>query len=552
MQRSGRRRTVLCACLASLALAAVAAPGAPAAVPELTWTDCGEGFECATAAVPLDYLRPDGDTIDLAMIRKPATDPARRIGSLFLNPVAPAAPPSTSYGRPASSRPALNDRFDLVGWDPRGTGLSEGAVDCDVNQEVLGPYSQPFPRPFTDAEAGLTARTREYLDRCMALSRRELLPYFTTGNTVRDLDLLRQAVGDAELTFLGFSYGTAIGATYATLFPETHRALVLDGAVDDAWFDRYVESTREQTSGLERALGRFLTACAADQAACSGFGGTDPWTAFDELLERLDREPVPAADAPGRPVDGDDARSAASLGMYNKGFWGILAAGLAQAEAGDGSLLRLLTDVAYGREDDGTYDPSTDQFVAVTGVDTRREGGPRFYVRAGRHSYRTFDHFWFNSGYGDMPFGLWPARARGVFRGPFENRGRGTDSARHRHHLRPGDAVPLGRVAHPPAGERTAADHARRRPHGVRRQLPLHRRGRRGLPRGPHAARGRHRVPPGGAVRGAVARGGKRRRQRGGLRGAGDPPPDRPAAPALRLTGDRGRGARRGRAPSAV
>jgi pimeloyl-ACP methyl ester carboxylesterase len=402
-------------------LAIWSAPASADTVPKLTWADCEGGFECAKAAVPLDHGRPDGTKIDLALIRKPATDSSARIGSLFLNPGGPGGSTFDFVRAAAEFAAPLNDRFDLVGWDPRGTGLSGLAVDCDVDPEVLGPYAQPFPRPFTEAEATLPARTRQYIDRCLSRNDRRGLRYLSTGNSARDLDLLRRAVGDSKLSYLGLSYGTAIGATYASLFPGSSRALVLDGALDDGWWRRYLETTREQTSGFERALGRFLEACAADQTACSGFGGSDPRRALDELLQRLDAQPLEAPAFPGRPVDGDDVRWTISTITYSKGLWGLGAAALAQAAAGDGDLLREMADAFYGREPDGGADPATDQFVAVTGLDVLQEGGPERYIRAGRHSYRLFDHFWWNSGYGDMPFGLWPVTPNGAYRDDYSN-----------------------------------------------------------------------------------------------------------------------------------
>lgn len=418
------RRILVAACVAVATLGATAPAasshgGVP--VPQLNWTDCGDGFECATAKVPLDYDRPRGRTTELALIRKPATDPSTRIGSLFMNPGGPGGSTFDFLRAAADFAAPLNDRFDLVAWDPRGTGLSEQAVDCKVNQEELGPYSQPFPRPFTPAEDALTAKTFEYFRRCLELNDPRFMAHITTVNTARDLDLLRRAVGDEKLSYLGFSYGTAIGATYATLFPDKERALVLDGALDDAWFNELTAVTREQNGGFERAFGRFLQACAAHQDVCLGFGGDDPWSAYDELVEQLTRTPLEVSDFPGRPLDGDDLLNATVVALYAKQNWGIYAVALAQTAAGDGNLMKFIADLSYGRNDDGTYDPASDQFVAVDGVDSSREGGPGFYIRAGRHSYRTFDHFWQNSGYADMTFGLWPVRADDVFRGPFEN-----------------------------------------------------------------------------------------------------------------------------------
>jgi pimeloyl-ACP methyl ester carboxylesterase len=408
-----------------LVVALLASPtGAPADVPELRWTDCGDGYQCATAKVPRDYGDKDGrrDRIELALTRLPAQDRANRIGSLFINfggPGAPGAEILRAIGREVFG--ALNERFDLVSWDPRGTGGSAGRVDCMVNQETEGLYSQPFPRPLDPAsEAAFVARIRSYIARCMALNDRRLLPYLATTNTVRDLDLLRGAVGDRRLSYLGFSYGTFIGAQYATLFPGRARALALDGAVDhESVVNRPIHDLLEQTAGFERALGRFLMTCAARQDVCR-FGGEDPWSAFDELAEQLDAAPLPAPGAGGRLVDGDDVRAAAFLGMYAKQLWPVLAQALSEAAAGDVTGIRLLADAFYGRLEDGTYDPFSDQYVAIQALDARWPDDVDAYLEAGEHSYRQHDHFWIND-YGNMAFGLWPVKPRGAYFGEVRN-----------------------------------------------------------------------------------------------------------------------------------
>src|SRR5439155_5323563 len=162
---------------------------------------------------------------------------------------------------------------DIVGFDPRGTGQSSAAVDCHANQETQGVYAQPFATPENlDGGGILVARDNAYVQRCVAFNG-AILPYVSTANVARDMDVLRQAVGDDKLTYLGFSYGTFLGATYASLFPHRYRALVLDGALDaDAYINHPMDTTREQTEGFERALGRFLQACAVHQDVCQ-FGG---------------------------------------------------------------------------------------------------------------------------------------------------------------------------------------------------------------------------------------------------------------------------------------
>jgi pimeloyl-ACP methyl ester carboxylesterase len=395
----------------------------------LDWTPCGATAEirteCATQIVPLDYDRPEGRTIKIALARVPATDTAHRIGSLFFN-----------FGGPGGTQvdflqvtggaglfDALNERFDIVGFDPRGVGQSEPAIDCNVNQETEGVYSQPFPTPLTLDLRALLAKDRAYFSRCLQLNG-DILAHSSTADVARDMDVMRRSVGDRRLTYLGFSYGTFLGATYASLFPDSFRALVLDGPVDvDEYLADPLKGTNEQTAAFERTFGRFMQACAADQTACLGFGGSDPWDAYDRLVERADASPLPAAGyAPDpRPVDGDDINAATLAVMYAKQFWPMLAQALATAEAGDGSVLRLLVDeFFYGRDPEtGRYDPISDRFVAIYAAESVWPRDVGVYVREGDQAWGMFDHFWINHGYAELTFGFWPVKAQDVYRGPF-------------------------------------------------------------------------------------------------------------------------------------
>lgn len=408
-------------------VAGAAGPGAAVADDaELAFEPCGDaGAECATAQVPRDYARPGGPTLDVAVARVKATDPQRRIGTLFFNfggPGAPAAAYVEAIG--ADLFPTLSDRFDIVGVDPRGTGDTEGAIDCRVDQEELGVYAQPFTTPLNLDVSRLVRDDQRYIQRCLQRNDTSLLPSVSTANTARDMDWVRDALGERKLSYLGFSYGTFLGATYASLFPNRYRALVLDGALDaDRYINRPLESLREQTSGFERALGRFLAACEGDQEACSGFGGEDPWMAFDELIERADAQPLPADQ--GRPVDGDDIRAGSAQAVYAKQYWDDLGAALVAGEAGDGTLLREWTDRFYGREADGSYDPLLDRYFAIGALEQRYPRDLRTYLEAGDHSWGLFDHAYWNHGYTELAWGLWPIEPRGVFRGPFRAARRG-------------------------------------------------------------------------------------------------------------------------------
>lgn len=410
-------RTLLAIGLALLALG-TGAPGAGAQ--ELEWAACGDaGAECATVTVPRDYAKPNGRTLDIAVTRVKATEPQKRIGSLFFNfggPGAPAAIYARRFG--ADLFATLSDRFDIVGMDPRGTGESEGAVDCEVDQEREGVYSQPFTTPLNLDVNQLIATDRRYIQRCLQRNDADVLAHVSTANTTRDMDRVRDALGESKLSYLGFSYGTFLGATYASLFPNRYRALVLDGALDaDRYINKPLESVREQTSAIERALGRFLAACAGDQIACSGFGGHDPWTAFHELIAQADRQPLPTAQ--GRALDGDDIRAGAVQAMYSKSAWGALGRALAQAMGGDGTLMRGITDGLYGRGVDGRYDPLLDRFYAISALEQRYPKSVNVFLKAGDHSWGLFDHAFWNHGYAELAWGLWPVDPRGVFRGPF-------------------------------------------------------------------------------------------------------------------------------------
>ncbi len=419
----GPRRGLLVVC----ALVGMLLLGAPAALarsaPTLTWRDCGDaGAQCATAKVPKDYGSPGRGTLKLAVAKAPATGKKR--GSLFFNfggPGAPAAIYVETYG--ADLFPALNEHFDIIGMDPRGTGESEPAIDCKANQETEGFYSEPFQTPENLDAGALFRKDRRYIGKCLR-NNPGILPYVGTANVARDMDGLRQAVGDKKLTYLGFSYGTFLGATYASLFPNKYRALVLDGPVDaTSYANTPSRDLLEQTSGFERELGRFLQACAADQVACSGFGGTDPWAAFDDLIERADATPIPAPGytADPRPITGDDIRGAAFAELYAKFLWGDLAKALADAAKGDGSGIRRMVDEDwFGRNEDGTFDPGGDRYFTITAADqryTHRNLGS--YFETGDLAWGLFDHFYVNNGYSELNYGLYPVRGRDVFRGPF-------------------------------------------------------------------------------------------------------------------------------------
>ncbi len=254
----------------------------------LDWDDCGVDVECATLAVPLDYAEPDGETIDLALARRLAS--GDRIGSLLVNVGGPGAPGvPVIENADAYVTPELLERFDLVAWDPRGVGLS-AEIDCGDNFDSFYAVDHS-PDDEAEVEENFAA-SRAFAEGCTERSA-ELLPHVSSRTTVQDMDAIRTALGEEKLSYLGFSYGTYLGALYADRYPERVRALVLDGAVDPSL--TYEEVSHDQAMGFDSALDAFLDDCAANDC---GFGGSDPHEAFTHA-DAGDRRRAAARDGRG-------------------------------------------------------------------------------------------------------------------------------------------------------------------------------------------------------------------------------------------------------------
>lgn len=225
----------------------------------VVWEECRDDMECATLQVPLDYGNPDGATIELALLRSPATDPSRRVGSLVVNPGGPGAS-GIDYAAAASLvvNPDVRARYDVVGFDPRGVGDST-PLDCVDDAQLDESFSSSDASPDTPAEVDdLLAGSAELRSGCEQRSG-DLLPHVGTQDVARDLDVLRAVLGDERLTYLGKSYGTSIGTEYARQFPARSGRLVLDGAIDPTLDEKAV--LLGQAEGFELALSRFVDDC---------------------------------------------------------------------------------------------------------------------------------------------------------------------------------------------------------------------------------------------------------------------------------------------------
>jgi pimeloyl-ACP methyl ester carboxylesterase len=306
------------------------------ATTSLDWSACGPDIECTTLAAPLDHDDPgDGRTVQLALTRRPATDPDRRLGSVLVNPGGPGASGNQYLAR--FDLPAVAERFDLVSWDPRGVGDST-ATGCD------GPATARFRQVDSDPDspteqADLDAAAEAVADACAA-SAAELLPHLTTIDTAEDLDLIRAALGDEQLTYVGFSYGTDIGQQYAERFPDRVRAMVLDGVVDPA--QDLAALLADQTDGIQRSLDHLFDAC-EQSASCAV---REPRATLDRLAEQLETSPLPAG--AGRTLGPAELALATISATYDPSLGRSLLSALAAADGGNGQPLARLADSYTG------------------------------------------------------------------------------------------------------------------------------------------------------------------------------------------------------------
>ncbi len=341
-----------------------------AAVPSLDWADCGDGFQCATARVPLDYDHPRGATISLALIRLPAGDPARKIGSIFINPGGPGGS-GVDFVRalgPFLYSDEVRARFDLVGFDPRGIIRSTPLRCFETFDQALAVLA-PMAFPVTRQEERGWVRADRALARACARRGGAILDHMATADVARDLDLLRRAVGDDKLSYVGYSYGTYLGATYANLFPNKVRALVVDGVLDPiAW----ATGRGDQARTLP-----FSTRLRSDQGALATLNeffrlGTFPFTYADLVATALGAM--------------YDAASWPFLADFLQQLWD-----LAQPDAAAATLRALRARLGGFQQED--YPNFVEGFPGVACSETDNPANVSAWARAARASDRRFRYF---------------------------------------------------------------------------------------------------------------------------------------------------------------
>jgi pimeloyl-ACP methyl ester carboxylesterase len=375
----------------------------------LSWSDCGGGFQCAKANVPTDYTKPSTGQLSISLIRLPAQNKSQRIGSLFTNPGGPGGS-GVQFVRQAarSFGKDLRDRFDIVGFDPRGVGSSDPVRCMDARRldQYFGTDSSPDDERELDE---LAAQSKGFADACKDRASARL-PYVGTLNAARDMDVLRAAVGDEKFTYYGASYGTYLGAFYAEQFPTKVRALALDGAVDPK--ETSTQTLAEQAKGFETALRAFVADC-VKRADCPLGRSED--AALDKIstfLKQVDQAPLNnRQDA--RKVTESWATMGMATALYLKEYWAVLRQALTQAlQQKDGTLLITLADQMIERKPDGTYSNQTEANMAVNCVDKPNPPDITAYGKAVDEAEKSAPRFGSFVVWGGLPCVYWPVQTR--------------------------------------------------------------------------------------------------------------------------------------------
>ncbi|MFJ7902351.1 alpha/beta hydrolase [Streptomyces sp. NPDC096198] len=418
------------ACSARDATTATTADAALAALPrstptalspyyaqKLTWTACKvPGFECATMKAPRDYARPAAGDVSLAVARKRATSQGTRLGSLLVNPGGPGGS-AVGYleqyagvGYPAEVRA----RYDIVGVDPRGVGRSE-PVECLTGPQ-MDAYAATDLTPDNQAEVDrLVAADKKFAEGCGRRSP-TLLRHVSTVEAARDMDILRAVLGDRKLNYVGASYGTFLGATYAGLFPERVGRMVLDGAMDPSLPARRLNEG--QTAGFETAFQSFAKDCVRRTGCPLGVPGTPPAKVGEHLsafFRQLDGSPLTTGDRSGRRLGEALATTGVIAAMYDQGTWPQLRTALTAAmKRHDGSALLALSDSYYERDAHGRYANLMFANAAVNCLDLPSAfSGPQDVEKALPAFEKASPVFGEGLAWASLSCAYWPVRATG-------------------------------------------------------------------------------------------------------------------------------------------
>ncbi|MFF9814234.1 alpha/beta hydrolase [Streptomyces sp. NPDC014006] len=382
-----------------------------------SWRSCGvPGFQCATLKAPLDYARPGAGDVRLAVARKKATGPGKPLGSLLVNPGGPGGS-AVGYlqeyagvGYPAEVRA----RYDMVAVDPRGVARSEPVTCLDGRQ--MDAYTQTDVTPDDQEETDdLVDAYKKFAEGCGARSAK-LLRHVSTVEAARDMDIVRAALGDRKLNYVGASYGTFLGATYAGLFPDRVGRLVLDGAMDPSLPARRMNL--DQTAGFETAFQSFAKDCVKHADCPLGGPRTTPQHVGDNLkafFRKLDAHPIPAGDADGRKLGEALATTGVIAAMYDEAAWEQLREALTSAmKQNDGAGLLSLADSYYERDSGGRYANLMFANAAVNCLDLPPAfDGPQEVAKALPAFEKASPVFGAGLAWSSLNCAYWPVKATG-------------------------------------------------------------------------------------------------------------------------------------------
>lgn len=393
---------------------------------QLNWSSCNSTFQCTDVTAPLDWANPSGQTIQLALIRHQATGTSE--GSLLVNPGGPGGSgvdfvrDSLDYAVSSD----LQEHYDIVGFDPRGVGQSS-AVKC-LDAAEMDSYLYdilPGTRGSSTWIQEATASSQGFANAC-AQNTGSLLQFVDTESAARDLDLMRAVLGDAQLNYLGYSYGTYLGATYANLYPQNVGRMVLDGAMDPAASNADVNLA--QAKGFESAMRAYLADCLAGTSgtSCPFAGETvdQAMASIRALLDQVEANPIKAKD--GRQLGANTLLTAIIYPLYSSTNWKYLSAMLASVQQGSADYAFQFADGYNGRNSDGTYsDNSTEAFNAINCLDYTYDASPaamaaqRAALEAAAPTIGTY------FAYGDIGCSVWPYQST-LVRGPIAATGSNT------------------------------------------------------------------------------------------------------------------------------
>lgn len=322
------------------------------------------GAECGSLAVPVNYAEDDPDTAVLALIRFPAT--GDKIGSLVINPGGPGESGVDAAASIVESiSPTVRQHFDLVGFDPRGVGASTPAVWCNSDADNDRLRADPQVDYSPQGVEQIENETKAFVARCVEKMGEEFLANVGTKNVVQDLDSLRAALGDDKLTYLGYSYGTRIGAAYAEMYPNNVRAMILDGAVDPNADP--IQADIDQAAAFQQAFDDYAADCATSSECPLGTDSTKSVDIYKDMVDPLVKNTLPTEDPRG--LGYSDAIIGTIMALYSPNLWRHLTRALGEMSDGRGDTMLVLSDMYMRRDPHGHYTNATDARIAVNCVD---------------------------------------------------------------------------------------------------------------------------------------------------------------------------------------